>query len=273
MRDGAAAIERSSAPIRQHPLELYAMGLLDAAGVPELTLFEDQAQFDATSTSLPSPGTTVGGGRRTVSVNDIMAAHGPRQGPVLTELSRAAIVVSRERLLPPEDLSFWNFHAARHEVAARTGMVDYDGQGSFALSTDRRIALSTGIRPRALDPLAATQNAEPARFGPLDCRGLEFSSAPPTRVRGGQRFTVAGQVTARDRSDFSQLLIRFWPSDDVSDKVERVFTAVGRSGQFSVDVELRAGREGQYTVEAFLFWPEAPSQHPRCRLSTLNVGS
>ena len=272
LRDGGEAlIERTPVPARHHPLELYAMGLVDASALPGFTLFDDQAQFSATTTSTPSPGTAVSGGRKTVSINDVMGAHGVRSGPVLTELRRATIVVSRDGLLPAAELAHWNFFAARHEDGARTGVVDYEGQGSFDIATDRRIDLSTGVQPRGAGALPRTQDPEPSRLGPLDCRGFEFTTPPPTRVRAGQRFTVAGRVTARDRSDFVQALFRFWPSDDASEKVERAYTDVSRSGEFRVDVEVRPGREGQYSVEGFLFWPDAPSQSSRCRLSVLNV--
>ena len=150
-------------------------------------------------------------------------------------------------------------------------MIGYDGLGSFDASTGRRVDLSTGIQPTGVGAPPRTQNPEPAQFGALDCRGFEFTTPPPTRVRAGQRFTIAGRVAARDRSDFSQAMFRFWPSDDVSDRAERAYTDVSRSGLFSVDVEIRPGREGQYTVEGFLFWPDAAPQYSRCRLSVVNV--
>ncbi len=269
--NGEAAIERTPAPARQHPLDLYAMGLLDPAALPEFSIFEDQGQFSATTSSTPAPGTAIAGGRKSVSINDVMAAHGRRNGPVWSELQRATIVVSRVRLLTAEELGVWNTMAARHEDPANTGIVDYEGVGSFALTTSGRMRLATGIRPRNAAPAPFHGEAEPARIGALDCRGFEFTTAPPARVRAGQRFTIAGRVTARDRSDFSQTLFRFWPSDDASDRAERAYADVSRSGSFSVDVEIRAGREGQYTFESFLFWPGAPAQHSRCRLSVVNV--
>ncbi|MGE0813246.1 MAG: hypothetical protein AB7O28_06745 [Vicinamibacterales bacterium] len=86
-----------------------------------------------------------------------------------------------------------------------------------------------------------------------------------------QRFTVAGRVRVQDRSDYSRILLRFWPADDDEDKDERAFADLSRSGQFSADVEIRPGREGQYEFDAYLFWPGAPSQYPRCRLSVTTV--
>ncbi|MEZ5291648.1 MAG: hypothetical protein R2745_11225 [Vicinamibacterales bacterium] len=77
--DDSAVIERVRGPARQHPLDLYAMGLADVPELGTFTLFEDQAQFDASSSSTPAPGTAVAGGRKTVSVNDLLGAYGSRR--------------------------------------------------------------------------------------------------------------------------------------------------------------------------------------------------
>ncbi|MFN7976800.1 MAG: hypothetical protein U0P30_01605 [Vicinamibacterales bacterium] len=269
--NGDAVIEGATPPFRPHPLDLYAMGLAEPADVPAFEVFDDQGQFSSTTRIEPALGTAVTGGHRTLSVNDVMAVHGARSGPVLTELRRATIVVSREELLPAADLAMWNFLASRHEDADHRGLVTYVGQGSFDASTDYRVDLASAIQPRDADALPRTQDPEPDRFGALDCGGFEFTTAPPTRVKAGQRFTVAGRITATDRTDFSQVMFRFWPSDGDQTKVERSSASAARSGDFRVDVEIRAGREGQYTVEGFLFWPDAPSQWSRCRLSVMSV--
>lgn len=269
--DGTAVIERTTAMARQHPLDLYAMGLVGPGDLGAFTLFLAQDQFSASTSSTPAAGTAITGERRAVTINDVMAAHGAREGPVPAELQRATIVVSQDRLLTPEELGYWNAYAARHEDAGGTGVVSYDGIGSFASTTAGRVRLTTGIRPRDAAPAPFRGEAEPARFGPLDCRGFEFTTAPPTRVRAGERFTVAGRITARDRSDFSQVMFRFWPSDDVSERAERAYAEASRAGEFRTEVEIRPGREGQYTVEGFLFWPDAAPQYSRCRLSVVNV--
>jgi hypothetical protein len=62
-----------------------------------------------------------------------------------------------------------------------------------------------------------------------------------------------------------------WPSTDEDSRAVREIGEVGRSGAFAVDLEVREGREGQYAVQLFLFWPDAGSQSPRCHLSPLNV--
>jgi len=269
--DGSAVVERTSSPARQHPLDLYAMGLLEPAQMPEWVVFEDQGQFSSTSASTPDPGTPIAGAMRRVSINDVMAAHGPRRGPVLSSLSRATIVVTRDELLSPEEMAYWNFFAARLEDPGRSGVVSYDGQPSFALTTDRRIDLRTDIRPRSHPRVDQAQDVDPSTLGPTDCLAVEFSTPPRARVRVGERFTVTGRVTARDRRDFSQVLIRLWPSTGEESRAERAYGRVSGSGAFSVDFELRDGREGEYSVQPFLFWPDAAPQYPRCILSPVIV--
>ena len=269
--DGTAAIERVSAPARHHPLDLYAMGLLEPAQVPEWRVFFDQGQFSSTTTATPDPGTAIAGESKLVSINDVMAAHGPRSGPVLSSLSRATIVVSRDGLLSPEEMAYWNFFAARLEDPTGSGVVSFDGQPSFDVTTNRRIDLRTDIRPKALPRLGQPHDVDPEVFGATDCRGVEFTTPPRARVRVGERFRVAGRVTARDRTDFHQMLIRLWPSTGEESRAERAYGDVSRSGSFSVDLELRDGREGQYMVETFLFWPNADPQHARCVLSPVIV--
>jgi len=269
--DGSAVIERVSAPARQHPLELYAMGLLEPAQMPEWVVFEDQGQFDPDSSATPDAGTPVSGGTRRVSINDVMAAHGPRSGPVLSSLSRATIVVSRDGLLSPEEMAYWNFFAARLEDPTGSGVVSYGGQPSFDVTTDRRIDLRTDIRPKVHPKIGQPYDVDPPAFGPTDCRGFEFTQPPRARVRAGERFTVEGRVTARDRSDFNGILVRLWPSTGESAHVEREWADVSRSGSFRVELEVREGHDGQFVVQLFLFWPNAEPQHSRCTLSPLIV--
>jgi hypothetical protein len=271
--DGSAVIERVPSPARHHPLDLYAMGLLEPAQIPEWRVFVDQGQYSSTTNNTPDHGTAVAGETRLVSINDVMAAHGPRSGPVLSSLSRATIIVSRDALLSPEEMAYWSFFAARLEDPTGSGVLSYDGQPSFDVTTDRRIDLRTDIRPKAHRRLNQAHDVDPAAFGATDCRGVEFTRAPRARVQVGERFTVAGRVTARDRSDFHQILIRLWPSTGDEARAEREYGDISRSGSFSVDLEVREGREGQYAVETFLFWPDAAPQYARCILSPVIVSA
>jgi hypothetical protein len=269
--DGSAVIERVTAPARQHPLDLYAIGLLAPADVPEWVVFEDQRQFNSSGISVPTVGTAIAGGTRRVSINDVMAAHGPRSGPVLSTLSRATIVVSRDQLLSSEEMAYWNFFTARLEDPTGSGVVNYEGQPSFDVTTGRRIDLQTDVRPKLHPRIGQPHDVDPPAFGPTDCRGFEFTQAPRARVRADERFRIAGRVTARDRNDFDEVMVRLWPSTNDSALVIRESGEVSRSGTFSVDLEVRSGREGLYSVEMFLFWPNAGSQYARCDLSPVVV--
>jgi hypothetical protein len=269
--DGSAVIERVTAPARQHPLDLYAIGLLAPADVPEWVVFEDQRQFNSSGISVPTVGTAIAGGTRRVSINDVMAAHGPRRGPVLSTLSRATIVVSRDQLLSSEEMAYWNFFTARLEDPTGSGVVNYEGQPSFDVTTGRRIDLQTDVRPKLHPRIGQPHDVDPPAFGPTDCRGFEFTQAPRARVRADERFRIAGRVTARDRNDFDEVMVRLWPSTNDSALVIRESGEVSRSGTFSVDLEVRSGREGLYSVEMFLFWLNAGSQYARCDLSPVVV--
>lgn len=129
-------IETTPPPVRQHPLDLYAMGLATPEQIAPLVVFEDQGQFEGSS---PSVGTPVIGPRRPVSVNDIMGLHGSRQGPVASVWRRATIVVSRDGLISQAEMDYWNYFAARLEDADRTGALSFDGYPSFDASTGWRM--------------------------------------------------------------------------------------------------------------------------------------
>ncbi|HTM30399.1 MAG TPA: hypothetical protein VL263_03815 [Vicinamibacterales bacterium] len=269
--DGTAAIERVTGLGRQHPLDLYAMGLIGPAEVPEWFVFGEQGQFDPSTSSAPPPGTSITGPSRRVSINDVMAIHGPRSGPVLSTLRRASIVVSRDRLISGEEMAYWNYFAARLEDPTGSGIPSYEGEPSFEVTTNRRIDVRSDIRPRNGPAVSQPHDVDPAAFGTTDCRGIELTQAPRARVRVAERFTVAGRVTARDRSDFDEVLLRFWPGTGEESRAVRVFRDVSRSGTFNIDVEMRDGQDGFYSAELFLFWPGAGSQYARCTLSPMVV--
>ena len=119
-------IESTPAPSVYHPTTLYRMVLIGPEDVPEMVVFENQRQFSTDSRSSPAIGTAVDGGTRAVHINDIMAEHGVRSGPVDSSWRRVTIVVSRNELLSPDEMDYWNFFAARHE--ARSGATTLGGE-------------------------------------------------------------------------------------------------------------------------------------------------
>ena len=192
--DSAAyVIEGTPAPWLYHPTTLYRMGLVRPEAVPELVVFENQKQFgDGKET--PEWGTVVEGGSRGVHLNDILARHGLRRGPVEeSSWRRATVVVSRDGLLSPEEMSYWNFYAARH--AATEGVTTFDGTGSFFEATGGRVQLETAVTPKAGTINDSAVEVSHMSIDPREFRGVELNAPVPGSITVGQQLTVAGTIT------------------------------------------------------------------------------
>lgn len=264
-------IERTPPPVRYHPIEMYAMGKLAQQEVPDLFIFEDQGQFDPES-GPPDPGTTLKGGVKTVTINDILREHGTRSGPSPTEWRRATVIVSRDSLLPQEQMDFWNFYAQRLEDPERSGVTSYAGVVGFDAATENQVDLKTDINPKAATAAKIDQPLDVSfpKFGKRDWRGLEFDNPVPSRYKAGERVTITGRVTATDRTDFDGVLLSFskyggTPDDDV-DVGARV-----SGGRFTIDVVFQESQKGLYRLAVYLFWPNAGGQYPRTGVTPVVV--
>ena len=174
----AFTVERTPAPAMLHPTTLYRMGLIGPEAVPELLVFENQGQFDEAAVAAPAAGTPIEGGWRRVHVNDILAEHGPRRGPVDDAWSRVSVVVSRDGLLSAEEISYWNFFAA--PPRGDRGH-DHVGGRSLVLRSHRR-------RGAATDRRDADERGQDCRAG-RDRRHARRSGRVPRRAarRAGAR--------------------------------------------------------------------------------------
>jgi hypothetical protein len=253
-------IERTPGEIGFHPLTRYAMGILPRGSVPGLTLFNTQDQFDGNRT--PDPGTAVSGATQDITISHIAAVMGERVGPVDTEWHRAVIVVSRE-LLTQREMSYWNFFAQRGEDPNGSGVVSFDGFGSFDAATGRAIDLKQDIRPLNGRQIVQPLPVDFPELAPDDFRDVRFDAPVPTEYRVGRSVQWTGRVTAGDRNDHVQVLMRFWKYGGTTDNAILVRGSISSAGSFSLDREFRDGEQGRYTVEVFLFWPGAPAQYPR----------
>ena len=99
-------IQRTPSPIRQHPLHLYAMGKVAARAVPNIVVFDNQDQFDSSTSTAPPVDTRLRGGTRIVTMSDILGRYGPRTGPVLNVWRRATILISVGRLATPQEMNY-----------------------------------------------------------------------------------------------------------------------------------------------------------------------
>ncbi len=257
---GAAwVIERTPFPIRFHPLTLYAMGLLPAAQVPEITLFNDQGQFGGDTT--PDPGTPVAGDVRTATISNVIGMLGARSGPVPAEWHRAIVVVSRGRLLTQEEMNYWTFFAQRNADPNRSGVASYDGFASFDLATGNAINLRHEIRPKASAALVQSFGVDYPNFGTVDLRDIVLDAPLPTLVTAGQQLRVSGRITDTSHGDF-QLQVYFVADGGGLDGFRMVANAAS-NGSFVLQGTPETTHRGRYMLQVYMLWPGGPAQTPR----------
>lgn len=205
--DISYAIERTPAPSVFHPTILYRMGLIGAEEVPEMVVFQDQGQFEEEFATAPAIGTAVEGETTAVHIGDILGQHGTRSGPVDDSWRRVTIVVSRERLLSPEEMDYWNFFAARHE--ARSGATTFGGMPPFHEATGGRATLDTTVErfdgSRIVnDPPLQVSNVP---IDPGEFRGVQLDAEIPGSMTVGQTITFAGAITSSDAADIVEVCV------------------------------------------------------------------
>jgi len=263
------SIERTPAPARYHPIELYAMGQLASDDVPEFLVFNEQGQFDADTATTPDVGTAVIGQTTRVSMTDVIRTHGVRQGPAPTQWRRATILVSRDHLATQEEIDYWNFFAQRladrHERAMPTGT----GFATFRLATRNAVHLSTLIEPLGGPALPQSLETDQPAYGPTDWRDVRLAGPVSTRFRVGDTVTLTGLVTATETHDFNSIATVFYPRSG-GDPV-RFYGDVRRSGDFAVNVRFTDSQRGQYDIGMVLFWPSSGPQYARTYLNGVTV--
>lgn len=246
------SVAESAAPVSFHPLQLYRMGFLDSAQVPNITVFERQDQFGPMRATAPVVGTEVVGPHVTIGINEIMATLGPRDGPVFSEWNQAFVVVSDE-LVSQREMDYFNFYAKRAE--APTGTRSYDGFGSFLEATGGRVSLHTRIAPR--DPIAhpaisESLNVSDVPFGAGDWRGLLLDQPLPSRVARGASLELSGSIDPEilpENYRFFVLRVSRYGDPAAASKMTQSSVTGGR---FSAT--LRIGLlPGAYAIDAFVF--------------------
>ena len=263
------AVERTPAPAMLHPTTLYRMGLIGPEAVPELLVFENQGQFDETDSSAPTVGTAIDGGVRRVHINDILAEHGTRSGPVDDAWSRATVVVSRDGLLSAEEMSYWNFFAARH--AATGGTTTWEGVPSFFEATGGAVSLRTDVTPLHAAKLVDAVETGDRPVDPREFRDVELDAPVPARTAVGESVTIAGTVTATERDDFN-IACAAWLRDGNEDTIFECAPIEG--DRFSITRRFTAGDAGRHALQIYLYFPDAPlPQLPRANVSGITVAA
>ena len=249
----AYVIERTPGPALLHPTTRYRMGLIGPEAVPELLVFENQGQFE-TEAFAPHVGTAVDGAWRRVHINDILAEHGPRQGPVDDAWSRATVVVSRDGLLSAEEMSYWNFFAARH--AATGGTTTWDGVPSFFEATGGVVPLRTDVTPLHAAKLVETAETGHVSIAPGEFRGVELDGPVPARIAVGESVTISGAVTTTERDDFNIACAEWLPYGSARNIYE---CAPIEGNRFSIPYRFAAADAGRHQLQIFLHYPDPRS--------------
>ena len=262
----AYAIERTPGPALLHPTTRYRMGLIGPEAVPELHVFANQGQFDGTAFA-PSAGTAVDGAPRRVHINDIIAEHGPRQGPVDDAWSRVTVVVSRDELLSAEEMSYWNFFAARH--AATGGTTTWDGAPSFFEATGGAAPLRTDVTPLIGAKLVDATETGDMPIAPGEFRDVELDAPVPARIAVGESVTIAGTVTTTERDDFNFACVIWLPYG----RTDNIYECASIEGnRFSIRYRFTVGDAGRYSLFFYLYFPDGPpSPSHRSAISGITV--
>ncbi len=258
-------------PAKLHPLTLYAMGLLPKESVPEIGLFDEQGQFNATAVTTPAVGQALTGGVTSATIFNVIGMYGERSGPVPSVWQRATIVVSRS-LLSAREMDYWTYFAARSEDPARTGVVSYEGVGSFEAATSGRVDVKTDIRPLRAPAIVEPRPVDGLPFDRGDVRGLTFDQPIPSRYQAGQRNVWSGVInTLSQRGNVTAVTVRFVKFGGGASNIIRMDATVNEAQTFRVEKTFGTSERGLYLMQVFIFYPESGSQFSRTSLSPILV--
>ncbi len=272
--DGGWHIEATPYPIRFHPLTLYAMGAVPKEAVPDIVTFDDQGQFlGLPDPRNPDPGTPVGGAMHSTSISNIIGMLGARSGPAPTEWQRAIVIVSSGRLLTQREMDYWTFYAQREADPNRSGVASYDGYVSFDVATNGAIDLKHEIRPLAGGQIVQPLAVDYPSFAANDFRDVVFDQRIASLYRVGTTATFSGRVSATDRNDYFAVIVRLYRTPGGASDIIQAQAAINGNGSFSVTLPpFGPEHAGRYTLQVFLFFPNAGSQTPRVIAGPITVG-
>ena len=262
-------IERTMPLITFNPLTFYRMGHLSPADLPTYRVFLDQGQFDVDTSVAPEVGTAVTGGHVEVTVAQMIAADGVRDGPVTQEIRRAVVYVSRDGLASPAEMQAVNFFAARFSEA--DGVTSWDRYPGFFQATGGRATMSTAIHPRTVAPPRGPSVAHTSVSHDV-LVGVRLDRAIPGRVAVGETMTIDGRLTLVHSSDYEAVCFRFHRYGATEDDRDEVFECSPLGGaRFSVSVTFGPSQRGTYTVEPFAFRPDETAEWPLSWYGTMSV--
>ncbi len=247
----AFAIEQTPAPALLHPTTRYRMGLIEAAAVPEVLVFDNQGQFDPSDAAAPAVETAIDGAWSRVHVNDALAEHGVRSGPVDDAWSRVTVVVSRDGLLSQEEMSYWNFFAARH--AATGGVTAWEGVPSFFEAAGGAVELRTDVTPVNAAKIVESVEVGHRPIAPGEFRGVQLDEPVPALIAVGESLTIAGTVTTTERDDFALACAAWFLHGTEGDLADIVACDAIAGNRFSIPYRFTDGDVGRHRLQIFLY--------------------
>lgn len=227
--------ERAPEPTRLPPLLAYAMGRLAPAAVPPMDVFQDQNRVWTVWTGVRMSGAT-----RRVTIDDVIAYHGPRTGPAVTDVRQATLLLSRDALATPAEMAYWTLQAQRLEDPDQTGMISEAGLGSFRAVTG--VPLITRIIPPVGRPtLTGHTMLEPNVLDPHDLAGVVVDAPPRFEVPSEGVFRLQGRIVEPALAGASRIAIQHGGNPLI------LSSPVASDGSFSImgSPSQGAGRYGQ----------------------------
>jgi hypothetical protein len=235
-------VERAPEPTQMPPLLAYAMGRLPASAVPPMDIFEDQ------SLRLVGAGQRVSGPTKRVTIDQIIAHHGPRVGPTVTTVRRATVLVSRHALATPEEMAFWTLVSQRQEDPHQTGMINEQGIGAFRAISG--VTLNSSIIPPAGGPvLPGHATLEPDVLDRRDVAGVVLDAAPRLVLDGSGIFRMKGRIVASELAGAATINVQHGGNPSLQS------SPVAPDGSFSI-MGSPGQAPGRYMLRAFLNYPD-----------------
>jgi hypothetical protein len=105
-------------------------------------------------------------------------------------------------------VSYWTFAVCRLEDRTGAGVIGYDGSASFEVATFGGMDLRTDVRPLSAAVAVDPFEVDYPHFSRTDWRDVVFDDVVPSYYRVGERIRWSGEVRARDRSDFTHIVIQ-----------------------------------------------------------------
>lgn len=229
---------QAAEPTQIPPLLAYAMGRLPASAVPPIDVFEVQSR-----PSVNFPGQTLSGTVRRVTIDQVIAQHGPRTGPVVNSVRRATILVSRDALVTPEEMAYWTLQTQRLEDPQQTGMIDEFGIGSF------RAISGVTVNTRVIRPsgpvLPGLASIDPEVLDPRDLAGLVLDAGPRRIMSHVGVFRMQGRLVGSGFTGATSIGVR-WGGAPIHST-----SAVAPDGSFSI-LDSPQMAVGRYPQEVFV---------------------